>query len=257
MAFSVVIPARFQSSRLPGKPLMDLGGLSMLERVYQQACKSGASQVYIATDHLDIMNHAKGFCDHVIMTREDHLTGTDRLQEVVEHLGLPDDHIVVNVQGDEPLIPPKLIDQVANNLQLFSNASIATLAEQVNDVEQVFDPNAVKLVRNAANMAMYFSRAPLPWDRSWGEAQSNVLQSDVYLRHIGLYAYRVGFLHRYVTWSQAEYESLESLEQLRALHHGEGIHVDLAPQGMPGGVDTPEDLARMREFLASVPLVHA
>ena len=254
MAFTVVIPARFHSSRLPGKPLLDLGGLSMLQRVYQQACKSDASQVYIATDHMDIWNHAKEFCDKVIMTREDHATGTDRLQEVVQYLSLPDDHIVVNVQGDEPLIPPSLINQVANNLQQYSSASIATLAEPINDTAQVFDANAVKLVRNAANMAMYFSRAPLPWDRSWSEVGAKLMQKDVYLRHIGLYAYRVGFLHRYVTWAQAKYESLESLEQLRALHHGESIHVDMAPEGMPAGVDTYEDLVHMRGFLASMAL---
>ena len=251
MAFTVVIPARFHSSRLPGKPLLDLGGLSMLQRVYQQACKSDASQVYIATDHLDIVNHAKGFCDKVIMTREDHVTGTDRLQEVVEYLSLPDDHIVVNVQGDEPLIPPRLINQVAGNLQKYAHAAIATLAEPIDDIEQVFDANAVKLVRDALNMAMYFSRAPLPWNRSWNKSDLNLVAKDVYLRHIGLYAYRVGFLHRYVTWPQASYESLESLEQLRALHHGERIHVDLAPGGMPAGVDTKEDLARIREFLTS------
>ena len=254
MDFSVVIPARFFSSRLPGKPLLDLGGLSMLQRVYQQACKSDASQVYIATDHMDIVNHAKGFCDKVIMTREDHTTGTDRLQEVAEYLALPDDHIVVNVQGDEPLIPPNLINQVANNLQRYSNAAIATLAEPIDDFEQVFDTNAVKLVRNAANMAMYFSRAPLPWDRSWNEDENKLAHKDVYLRHIGLYAYRVGFLHRYVSWPQSSYEALESLEQLRALHYGESIHVDLVPEGMPAGVDTLEDLNRMREFLASTAL---
>ena len=188
------------------------------------------------------------------MTREDHATGTDRLQEVVQYLGLPDDHIVVNVQGDEPLIPPSLINQVANNLQEYTNAAIATLAEPIDDIEQVFDANAVKLVRNAANMAMYFSRAPLPWDRNWNKADTKLLQQDVYLRHIGLYAYRVGFLHRYVTWPQASYEILESLEQLRALHYGESIHVDLAPEGMPAGVDTYEDLTRMRKFLASMAL---
>jgi 3-deoxy-manno-octulosonate cytidylyltransferase (CMP-KDO synthetase) len=256
MAFSVVIPARFHSSRLPGKPLLDLGGLTMLQRVYQQACKSDASQVYIATDHMDIVNHAKSFCDKVIMTREDHATGTDRLQEVVQYLALPDDHIVVNVQGDEPLIPPHLINQVANNLQQYSHAAIATLAEPIDDIEQVFDVNAVKLVRDSANMAMYFSRAPLPWNRDWNKTDTNVVHKDAYLRHIGLYAYRVGFLHRYVTWPQASYETLESLEQLRALHYGERIHVDLAPEGMPSGIDTLEDLARMRDFLAAQPLEH-
>ncbi|MDC9719128.1 MAG: 3-deoxy-manno-octulosonate cytidylyltransferase [Gammaproteobacteria bacterium] len=253
MTFSVIIPARYHSSRLPGKPLLELHGQSMLQRVYQQACKSNACSVYIATDHDDILNHAQSFCDQVIMTRQDHATGTDRLQEVVQHLALPSDHIVVNVQGDEPLIPPNLIDQVATNLRRHSHAAIATLAEPIVDVAQVFDPNAVKLVRNAANMAMYFSRSPLPWDRSWGDTKTKHIQTGVYLRHIGLYAYRVGFLHRYVTWPQANYEGIESLEQLRALHHGEAIHVDLAPEGMPSGVDTPEDLANMRDYLASMP----
>jgi 3-deoxy-manno-octulosonate cytidylyltransferase (CMP-KDO synthetase) len=251
MAFSVVIPARFHSSRLPGKPLLDLGGISMLERVYQQACKSGASQVYIATDHIDIVTHAKGFGGTVIMTREDHATGTDRLQEVAQYLALPDDHIVVNVQGDEPFIPPHLINQVADNLRQYAEASIATLAEPIDDIEQVFDANAVKVVRNAANMAMYFSRAPLPWNRSWHKTKTKQLQKHAYLRHIGLYAYRVGFLHRYVNWPQANYEHLESLEQLRALHYGESVHVDLAPEGMPAGIDTPEDLMRVREFLTT------
>ena len=254
MAFSVIIPARFYSSRLPGKPLLDLGGTTMLERVYQQACKSEASQVYIATDHINIENHAKEFCDKVIMTRESHVTGTDRLQEVVAHLALPDDHIVVNVQGDEPLIPPHLINQVANNLEQYADVSIATLAEPIEDISQVFDANAVKLVRNAANMAMYFSRAPLPWDRRWNDTDTKRVTEDIYLRHIGLYAYRVGFLHRYVAWPQASYETLESLEQLRALHHGESVHVDLAPEGMPAGVDTYEDLIHMRKFLASMAL---
>jgi 3-deoxy-manno-octulosonate cytidylyltransferase (CMP-KDO synthetase) len=188
------------------------------------------------------------------MTRENHVTGTDRLQEVVAHLALPDDHIVVNVQGDEPLIPPHLINQVANNLEQYADVSIATLAEPIEDISQVFDANAVKLVRNAANMAMYFSRAPLPWDRSWNDTDTKRVTEDIYLRHIGLYAYRVGFLHRYVAWPQASYETLESLEQLRALHHGESVHVDLAPEGMPAGVDTYEDLIHMRKFLASMAL---
>ena len=188
------------------------------------------------------------------MTRENHVTGTDRLQEVVAHLALPDDHIVVNVQGDEPLIPPHLINQVANNLEQYADVSIATLAEPIEDISQVFDANAVKLVRNAANMAMYFSRAPLPWDRRWNDTGTKRVTEDIYLRHIGLYAYRVGFLHRYVAWPQASYETLESLEQLRALHHGESVHVDLAPEGMPAGVDTYEDLINMRKFLASTAL---
>jgi len=262
MAFSVIIPARYQSSRLPGKPLLDIGGMSMLQRVYQQACKSDAEQVYIATDHDLIFVHAQGFCDQVIMTRKDHPTGTDRLQEVTAQLGMDEQHVVVNVQGDEPLIPPELINKVAYNLQEHAQAAIATLAEPIEHSDQVFDANAVKLVRNALGMAMYFSRAPLPWDRQWQGVASKSKKMPTnslncgpdglnYLRHIGLYAYRVGFLHRYVTWPQSSNEALESLEQLRALHHGEQIHVDIAPNGMPAGVDTMADLERMRVYVAT------
>ena len=183
------------------------------------------------------------------MTRQDHSTGTDRLQEVAQKMAWPEDHLVVNVQGDEPFIPPSLINQVAHNLKQYPSASIATLAEAIDDIEQVFDANAVKIVRNADNMAMYFSRAPLPWNRNWNQVDTKAIKKHAYLRHIGLYAYRVGFLHRYVNWPQTNYESLESLEQLRALHHGETIHVDLAHTGMPAGIDTPEDLMRVRELL--------
>lgn len=255
MSFCVVIPARYHSSRLPAKPLVDICGMSMLERVYAQACKSNAKRVYIATDHAQIYDHAITFCENVIMTREDHATGTDRLEEVVTHLKLKPEEVVVNVQGDEPLIPPELINQVAENLISQGQSSIATLAEKIETIQQLQDPNAVKLVRNAANMAMYFSRAPIPWDRNWSVQSANELLDDGYLRHIGLYAYRVEFLKRYVTWPQANAESLESLEQLRALHHGEMIHVEIAKAAMPGGVDTIEDLALMRKHVAEKGLV--
>ncbi len=256
MSFTVIIPARYHSSRLPGKPLLDLEGQSMLQRVYSQACKSHASQIVIATDDAQIQCHAETFCDQVLLTRVDHPTGTDRLQEAVTLLQLADDHVVVNVQGDEPLIPPSLIDQVADNLRFYQPAAIATLAEVIDDSSQIFNPNVVKVIRNRVGFALYFSRAPLPWQQGWRCGQQQALAGDmlnlgqfIYLRHLGLYAYRVGFLHRFVSWPQAPIEIPESLEQLRALYEGELIHVDIASGKMPPGVDTPTDLQRTRAFL--------
>jgi 3-deoxy-manno-octulosonate cytidylyltransferase (CMP-KDO synthetase) len=256
MSFTVVIPARYHSSRLPGKPLLDLGGQSMLQRVYGQACKSQAQRVVIATDNTQIQRHAKTFCDQVLMTRIDHPSGTDRLQEAVSLLALEDDHMVVNVQGDEPLIPPTLIDQVAYNLKHYSQAAIATLAEAIVDPSQVFNPHVVKVVCNRAGFALYFSRAPVPWRQGWLNCQQQAVVEDIlsldqtiYLRHVGLYAYRVDFLHRFVSWPQVPIETHESLEQLRALYEGELIHVDIAIDKMMPGVDTPNDLEKIRAFL--------
>ena len=256
MSFTVIIPARYHSSRLPGKPLLELEGQSMLQRVHSQACKSQASQIVIATDHAQIQRHAETFCDQVLLTRVDHPTGTDRLQEAVSLLQFADDHVVVNVQGDEPLIPPSLIDQVADNLRVYQPAAIATLAEVIDDSSQIFNPNVVKVIRNRVGFALYFSRAPLPWRQGWHCGQQHALAEDmlnlgqlIYLRHLGLYAYRVGFLHRFVSWPQAPSEIHESLEQLRALYEGERIHVDIASDKMPPGVDTPTDLEQTRAFL--------
>ncbi len=256
MSFTVIIPARYQSSRLPGKPLLDLGGQSMLQRVHAQAVKSQAGQIVIATDHVQIKRHAETFCNQVLMTRAGHSTGTDRLQEAVSLLALADDHVVVNVQGDEPLIPPALIDQVADNLKHHHQAAIATLAEIIVDPAQVFNPHVVKVIRNRAGFALYFSRAPVPWRQSWLGGQQQGLAEDllslaepIYLRHMGLYAYRVDLLHRFVGWPQAPAEIHESLEQLRALYEGEHIHVDIAVDQMPPGVDTLTDLERTRAFL--------
>lgn len=268
MAFTVIIPARYGSTRLPGKALADIGGLPMVQRVWQQARASSAERVVIATDDQRIVDTARGFGAEVCLTRPSHPTGTDRLQEVAAELGFSDDHIIVNVQGDEPLIPPAVIDQVARGLASNAGADIATLCESIDDAETLRDPNAVKVVANGEGMALYFSRAPIPWPREAfvntpantpsntlsntpaGSAPEPMPPGDAWFRHIGIYAYRTRFLHRYVTWPPAPLEQLEQLEQLRALYHGVQIHVEVAEAPVPGGVDTPADLERMRRVFA-------
>jgi 3-deoxy-manno-octulosonate cytidylyltransferase (CMP-KDO synthetase) len=247
MSFTVVIPARFGSTRLPGKPLLELGGLPMVQRVWQQARASSAGRVVIATDDERILAAAKAFGAEALMTADSHPSGTDRLQQVVSELGFDDGHIVVNVQGDEPLIPPAVIDQVAANLAASQVADIATLCEPIDNVEVLLDPNAVKVVADGEGNALYFSRAPIPWPREqFAAARERMPRGDAWQRHIGIYAYRTGFLHRYIGWAPAPLEQLEQLEQLRALYHGVRIHVDRACEAVPGGVDTPEDLARLQ-----------
>lgn len=184
------------------------------------------------------------------MTSPDHPSGTDRLQQVALELNWPDEHIVVNVQGDEPLIPPAVIDQVAANLAGRDQAGMATLCEDIEARDELINPNAVKVVSDIKGMALYFSRAPIPWPRdAFMHGQQALPQSGNWYRHIGIYAYRTGFLHRYVTWPIAPLEQLEALEQLRALYHGVGIHVERAVQSVPGGVDTEEDLHAVRALL--------
>lgn len=251
MGFKVVIPARFGSSRLPGKPLLEIAGRPMVAHVYERACQSGAEEVLIATDDERIREAARAFGADVVMTLASHPSGTDRLQEVARTKGWPDDVIVVNVQGDEPLIPPAVIDQVAANLAASQGAGMATLAEPLIHVDQLFNPNVVKLLRDVNGHALYFSRAPIPWARDdFARDKSQLPAPDVWLRHLGIYAYRVGFLHAYVGWPPARIEQLESLEQLRALYHGVKIHVDVAAVELPPGVDTAEDLERVRALLA-------
>ncbi|MDI1302733.1 MAG: 3-deoxy-manno-octulosonate cytidylyltransferase [bacterium] len=251
MSFKVVIPARYGSSRLPGKPLLEIAGKPMFAHVYARACESAAEEVLIATDDERIASAARAIGAEVVMTSPLHPSGTDRLQEVVAKKGWADEVIVVNVQGDEPLIPPSVIDQVARNLMLSKTADIATLAEPLQDAAQLFNPNIVKLVRDIHGHALYFSRAPMPWARDiFAHDKSRLPVSNLYLRHLGVYAYRVGFLHAYVSWPPAEIELLESLEQLRALYNGVRIHVDMAAVELPPGVDTPEDLERVRAILA-------
>lgn len=254
MSFRVVIPARFGSSRLPGKPLLDIAGKPMVVHVYERALRSAASEVVIATDDARIAKAVRAVGAPVVMTRADHPSGTDRLQEVAAHFGWADDDIVVNVQGDEPLIPPAVINQVADNLRRAGSAAIATLAEPLQDAAQLFNPNIVKLVRDRDGHALYFSRAPMPWARDAFALDREQLPAQalsLYLRHLGIYAYRVGFLHDYVSWPPALIEQVEALEQLRALYHGVKIHVDVAAAELPPGVDTQADLDRVRALLAA------
>lgn len=251
MGFKVVIPARYGSSRLPGKPLLEIAGRPMVAHVVERACQSGADEVLIATDDERIAAAAQGMGVEVVMTSTDHPSGTDRLQEVAQKKGWTDDTIVVNVQGDEPLIPPQVIDQVARNLEAAAGAGIATLAEPLTNVDQLFNPNIVKLVRDVNDHALYFSRAPMPWARDAFAKDKSVLPAiDIYFRHLGIYAYRVGFLHDYVSWLPAVIEQVEALEQLRALYNGVKIHVDVAAVDIPQGVDTAEDLERIRALFA-------
>lgn len=243
MSFTVVIPARYGSTRLPGKPLLDIAGKPMVQRVWEQASRSAASSLVIATDDTRIRDVAQGFGAQVCMTSSEHPSGTDRLQQVARELGWDDEQIVVNVQGDEPLIPPAVIDQVAANLATRPQAGMATLCEPLEKLEELLNPNAVKVVADREGMALYFSRAPIPWPRdAFAQSREAMPSEGQWQRHIGIYAYRTRFLHQYVTWEPAPLELLESLEQLRALYNGERIHVAPAVQPVPGGVDTQQDL---------------
>ena len=245
--FKVVIPARYGSSRLPAKPLMDIAGKPMVVHVYERALLSKAKTVVVATDDERIAQALKPYGARVVMTSPNHPSGTDRLQEVAAKMRWDDDDIIVNVQGDEPLIPPEVINQVAANLANNRQAGIATLAEAIEDVGQLSNPNIVKLVRDANNMAMYFSRAPMPWARdAFAQGIKELPVKDLYWRHLGIYAYKVSFLNAYVKWSPAVLEQVEALEQLRALYYGVKIHVDLACVNLPAGVDTMADLERVR-----------
>lgn len=253
MSFTVVIPARYDSTRLPGKPLLDIGGKPMIQHVYERAVQSGAAEVVVATDDERIKSAVEGFGGIAMMTSVEHRSGTERLAEVVDQLALADDEVVVNVQGDEPQIPPQIIRQVAENLASQRNAPMATLAVPMDDVDEVFNPNAVKVVLDANGYALYFSRAPIPYDRAaFTQSQQAGMLAELaegYLRHIGIYAYRAGFVHRYAEWDASPLEALESLEQLRVLWHGERIHVAQAIAAPPAGVDTAEDLERARKSL--------
>lgn len=244
--FYVVIPARFASSRFPGKPLQEIAGQPMIQRVWQQAKKSAALQVVIATDDERILTACQAFSAEVVMTRSDHESGTDRLAQVAQVMGWPQDAIVVNVQGDEPLIPPAVINQVAKNLADNPQAAMATLAEPVEDWQSLQNTNVVKVLTDKHGLALTFSRAVLPWARDAFLQQPGTLPAGIpYRRHIGIYAYRAGFLQRFVEWGPCWLEQAECLEQLRALWHGERIHVADAVETPPHGVDTPEDLQRI------------
>lgn len=244
MSFTVIIPARYASTRLPGKPLADINGKPMVVHVMERALESGASRVIVATDHPDVQRAVERVGGEVCLTSPDHHSGTERLAEVIERYQFPDDEIIVNVQGDEPLTPPVIIRQVADNLAV-CQAGMATLAVPIATAEEAFNPNAVKVVMDAQGYALYFSRATIPWDRE-RFAQSKETIGDHFLRHIGIYAYRAGFIRRYVTWQASSLEQIELLEQLRVLWYGEKIHVAVAQAVPCVGVDTPEDLQRVR-----------
>jgi 3-deoxy-manno-octulosonate cytidylyltransferase (CMP-KDO synthetase) len=249
--FTVVIPARMASSRLPDKPLADISGLPMVVRVAQRALLSQATQVVVAADDERIVQACQAHGIQALLTRQDHISGSDRLAEACQRLGLPSDAVVVNVQGDEPLIHPDLINDVARVLTERPDASMSTAAHTIGSVAEFTNPNVVKVVMDARQMALYFSRAPIPW---WRDGQTNAgfqtLPTPAPLRHIGIYAYRAGFLALFPQLPPSPIESMESLEQLRALWHGHRIAVHVASEAPGPGVDTPEDLARVRQILA-------
>ena len=247
MSFIVVIPARFKSSRLPGKPLLDIAGKTMIHHVVEQAKLSKADAVYVATDDARIKDSCQSLGNKVFMTSTEHKSGTDRIEEVACLLNLSEDAIVVNVQGDEPMIPPEVINQVANGLAENQDAQICTLYEDITIEEQLLNPNIVKLVTDNHGYALYFSRAPIPFSR---EGQFNISHSS-YKRHAGIYAYRVKVLHDFINWPQSDLEIIEQLEQLRALDNNVRIHTQKACTHIPTGIDTPEDLGRVRALLCN------
>lgn len=241
MTFTAIIPARYASTRLPGKPLLDIAGKPMLQHTWERALSSGASRVIIATDDSRIQSAAEGFGAEVVMTADSHQSGSDRICEVVNKIQLADSEIVINVQADEPLLPPEAIDQVAASLRVRQDYGIATLCERVLSEAEYIQPSSVKVVMDSDGKALYFSRAPIP--------AGTALPAECY-RHIGIYAYRVGVLRQFVSWPVATMEAVERLEQLRALYNGVAIHVSLAPTQIPPGVDTQADLDAVREALA-------
>ncbi|MGK0442610.1 MAG: 3-deoxy-manno-octulosonate cytidylyltransferase (CMP-KDO synthetase) [Pseudohongiellaceae bacterium] len=250
MSFIVVIPARYESTRLPGKPLLDIAGKPMIQHVYERALLSNADEVIIATDDQRIVDVINGFNGKVVLTSKEHESGTDRLQEVAQTLKLSDQQIVVNVQGDEPLIPPEVINQVARNLAINTHSAISTLVEPIDDIETIFDPNAVKVTMDKQGQVLYFSRAPLPWCRDDWSGEGKTLPASVnFYRHIGIYGYRVHLLHDFVTWPVSMLEQAEKLEQLRAMENGIRIHAEQAIEAIPAGVDTEQDLKKVRDIL--------
>lgn len=249
MSFTVIIPARLASTRLPNKPLADLGGKPMVVRVAERAALSGAASVVVATDHPDIAAACERHRVRACMTRADHPSGTDRIAEVAAALGLPDDATVVNVQGDEPLIDPVLIRDTA--ALIGNGVAMATAAHPIGNADDIFSPNVVKVVLDKTGRALYFSRATIPWHRD-GFARSKEVMPSGYrpLRHIGLYAFRNGFLQTYPGLEISPLEQIEALEQLRVLWHGIPIAVHVSDTAPAAGVDTPEDLARVRRHFA-------
>jgi len=251
MSFNVISPARFASTRLHGKPLLDIHGQPMIYWTWQQAIKSGAQRVVIATESAEVQAVCEAFGAQVCLTDSRHQSGTERIAEVIDQLRIMDDEIIVNVQGDEPMLPPELIHQVAQALAGRHDVFMATLCEPIEDLETVFNPHAVKVSRNVNNFAINFSRAPLPWARDQFAVEPKTLPDNWhYKRHIGLYAYRAGFVKRYIAWPECSLEQVERLEQLRVLWHGERILVEDALCEAGVGVDTQEQLEKVRRLMA-------
>lgn len=252
MRFAVLIPARLASTRLPDKPLADIAGLPMVVRVAQRALQSSAERVVVAADDARIVDACMAHGVQALLTRTDHASGSDRLAEACAQLGLADDAIVVNVQGDEPLIDPALIDAVAHTLASHPDASMSTAAHAIESIDDFLNPNVVKTVLDAQGNALYFSRAPIPWWRD-GFAKGGTMvlpDSPAALRHIGIYGYRAGFVRQFPSLPPAPVEATEALEQLRALWHGHRIAVHVSPHAPGPGIDTPEDLERVRALLS-------
>lgn len=252
MSYTVIIPARFASTRLPGKPLRLIAGKPMIAHVYERAQQSGAQRVIIATDDQRIEQVCKAFGAEVCMTSADHTSGTDRIAEVLDIISAHDDEIIVNLQGDEPFMPAALITQVADALASHSDAAAATVCTPIDDEAALFDPNIVKVVRDQADFALYFSRAPIPWDRKNSPKMAvDPAKLDFYQRHIGLYAYRAKLIRQFVRWDPAPIEALESLEQLRILWQGLRMIVPVACDIPAIGIDTEDDLARAEQLMRS------
>lgn len=248
MSFIAIIPARYASTRLPAKPLAYINGKPMVVHVMERAYESGANRVIVAVDHPEVAKVVNSAGGESCMTRLDHRSGTERLSEVIDHYGFTDDQVIVNIQGDEPTLPPLIVRQVVENLAK-NNVNIATLAIPIKSIEKAFNPNVVKVVLDSQGYALYFSRATIPWDSKRSSVSQDTIGNTL-LQHIGIYAYLTGFIRRYVTWKPSYIEKIESLEQLRILWYGEKIHVALA-KSIPGssGVDTLEDLQRVSNYL--------
>ena len=249
MSFKIVIPARYASTRLPGKPLLDIAGKPMIQHVFERANESEATQVIIATDDKRIASTANAFGADICMTKADHPSGTDRLAEVAQQYKFDDDDIIINVQGDEPCLPAALINQVADDLSQHADADMATLFSIIQEEKQIFDPNVVKVVTDQKGYALTFSLAPIPWLRDVFLQDVNLPESLPHKRHIGLYGYRANFLKQYGKLTPCMLEQAESLEQLRALYHGKKIHLTEAKINPGHGVDTAEDLTLARSLL--------
>ncbi|ALK96313.1 3-deoxy-manno-octulosonate cytidylyltransferase [Massilia sp. WF1] len=250
MSFTVIIPARLASTRLPNKPLADLGGKPMVVRVAERAQESGAARIVVATDHADILAACAAHGIEACMTRADHPSGTDRIAEVARTLALPDDAVVVNLQGDEPLIDPALLSACA--ARIGRDVPMATCAHPLHDALDAFNPNVVKVVLDKLGRALYFSRATIPWHRdAFAQSRDQLPAGYVPLRHIGLYAYSNVFLQKYPALEASPLETIEALEQLRVLWHGVPIAVHVTDSAPAAGVDTPEDLERVRSYFAS------